>query len=133
MAVLGVPSGPIGFVAALGFKILDSQPEKSNMGPVWTDFQDFEHFQKRCRSFLALYLPCFGLGSPKTGFQLFDRCQKYNENCFQKRIFSFPMTIFRKFSVGPPNSSMLDTFASLGQFSGDPPGSIKIIFFDNFE
>ena len=35
MAVLGVPSGPIGFVAALGFKILDSQPEKSNMSPVW--------------------------------------------------------------------------------------------------
>ena len=59
MAVLGVPSGPIGFVAALGFKILDSQPEKSNMGPVWTDFHDFEHFQESCRGFLARYLPCF--------------------------------------------------------------------------
>ena len=28
MAVLGVPSGPSGLVAPLGFKILDSQPEK---------------------------------------------------------------------------------------------------------
>ena len=66
MAVLGVPSGPIGFVAPLTFKILDSQPEKSNMGPVWTDFHDFEHFQKSCRGFPARYLPCFRPGAPKT-------------------------------------------------------------------
>ena len=66
MAVLGVPSGPIGFVAALRFKWLDSQPEKSNMGPVWTDFHDFEHFQESCRGFLARYLPCFRPGAPKT-------------------------------------------------------------------
>ena len=46
MAVLGVPSGPIEFVAALGFKILDSQPEKSDMGPVWTDVHDFNIFKK---------------------------------------------------------------------------------------
>ena len=41
IAVLGVPSGPIGLVAALGFKILDSQPDSSNMGPVSNDFHDF--------------------------------------------------------------------------------------------
>ena len=41
MAVLGVPSGLIGLIAPLGFKILDSQPEKLNMGPVPTDFHDF--------------------------------------------------------------------------------------------
>ena len=66
MAVLGFPSGPIGLVAALRFKILDSQPEKSNMGPVWTDFHDFENFQKSCRGFPARYLPCFRPGAPKT-------------------------------------------------------------------
>ena len=38
LAVLGVPTGPIGLVAPLGFKILDSQPNSSNMGPVPTDF-----------------------------------------------------------------------------------------------
>ena len=41
MAVLGVGSGPIGLVAPLRFKMLDSQPEKSIMGPVLTDFHDF--------------------------------------------------------------------------------------------
>ena len=41
MAVLGVGSGPIGLVAPWRFKTLDSQPEKSNMGPVSTDFHDF--------------------------------------------------------------------------------------------
>ena len=38
MPVLGVPSGPSGFVATVGFKILDSQPDSSNMGSVSTDF-----------------------------------------------------------------------------------------------
>ena len=66
MAVLGVRRGPIGLVAALRFKILDSQPEKSNMGPVWTDFHDFEQFQKSCRGFPARYLQCFRPGAPKT-------------------------------------------------------------------
>ena len=46
MAVLGVPSSPIGFVAPLGFKILDSQPDSSNMGPVSTDFHEFCKFLK---------------------------------------------------------------------------------------
>ena len=41
MAALGVGRGPIGLVAPLGFKTLDSQLEKSNMGPVSTDFHDF--------------------------------------------------------------------------------------------
>ena len=46
MAVLGVGSGPIGLVAALRFKIIDSQPDSSNMGPVPTVFHDFRLFQK---------------------------------------------------------------------------------------
>ena len=37
MAVLGVPSGPIEFAAPLGFKMLDSQSDSSNIGPVSTD------------------------------------------------------------------------------------------------
>ena len=41
MAVLGVGICSVGLVAPLGFKRLDSQPEKSNMGPVSTDFHDF--------------------------------------------------------------------------------------------
>ena len=71
MAVLGVPSGPIGFVATMGFKILDSQPDSSNMGPVWTEFHEFGHFQKSCRGFLARHLPSFRPGAPKTGFSSF--------------------------------------------------------------
>ena len=41
VVVLGVGRGPIGLVAPLRFKTLDSQPEKSNMGPVSNDFHDF--------------------------------------------------------------------------------------------
>ena len=41
MAVLGVRMGPIGLGAPLRFKTLDSQPEKSNMGPVSIDVHDF--------------------------------------------------------------------------------------------
>ena len=71
MAVLGVPSGPIGFIAPWRFKILDSQPDSSIMGPVQTDFHDFEHFQKSCRGFPARYLLCFRPGAPKTRFSSF--------------------------------------------------------------
>ena len=71
MTVLGVPSGPIGFVAALAFKILDSQPDSPNMGPVSNDFHDFQSFQKSRRGFLARYLPCFRSGAPKKGFSSF--------------------------------------------------------------
>ena len=42
--VLGVGRGPIGFVAALRFKTLESQPGKSNMGPVSTIVDDSELF-----------------------------------------------------------------------------------------
>ena len=41
MAVLGVGMGPIGFGAPLGVKTLDSQPEKSNMGPVSNNVHEF--------------------------------------------------------------------------------------------
>ena len=41
IAVLGIPSGPIGLVAPLRFKMIDSQPDSSNMGPVPTNFHDF--------------------------------------------------------------------------------------------
>ena len=37
MAFSGVGTGPIGLVAPLKFKRLDSQPTKSNMGPVSID------------------------------------------------------------------------------------------------
>ena len=41
IAVLGVGMCPIGLVAHLGFKTLDYQPGKSNMGPVSIDLHDF--------------------------------------------------------------------------------------------
>ena len=75
ITVLGVPSGPIGFVAALGFEIFDSQPEKSNLGSVWTDFHDVELFHKSCRAVLARYLQCVRPGENRM-FVLFDRDQK---------------------------------------------------------
>ena len=68
MAVLGVPSGPTGLVAPLGFKILDSQPEKSNMGPIPIDVHDFLLFQKSRHGFPARYLSCFRPNRPKVGF-----------------------------------------------------------------
>ena len=44
--VLGVGRVPIGLVAPLRFKWLDSQPVKSNIGPVPTDLHEFHHFQE---------------------------------------------------------------------------------------
>ena len=58
-------------VAPLRFKWLDSQPELSNMGLIWTDFHDFYDFQKSCGGFLTRYLSCFRPG------------------CFQFRMFDF--------------------------------------------
>ena len=67
-AVLGFRRGPIGFIAPLSFKWLDSQPVKSNMGPVPIDFHDFRLSQKSCHGFLARYLSCFRPSRPKVGF-----------------------------------------------------------------
>ena len=66
MAVLRVGRGPIGFIAPLSFKWLDSQPEKSNMGPDPSDFHDFLTFQKSQDSFLTRYLSCLS----GRGFQI---------------------------------------------------------------
>ena len=71
MRVLGVPGGSIGFAAPLGFKMLDSQPDSSNMGPVQTDFHEFLQFQKSCHGFLARSLSCFRRNRPKVGFSSF--------------------------------------------------------------
>ena len=71
MAVLGVGRVPIGLVAPLRFKWLDSQPDSSNMGPVPTDFHDFLTFQKSQDGFLTRYLSCFRAGASKFAF---SRC-----------------------------------------------------------
>ena len=77
IAVLGVGSGPIGLVAALRFKILDSQPDSSNMGPVWIDVHVFCDFQKRSHGLLARYLSCFRPGWLQIrNFEDFGRNQK---------------------------------------------------------
>ena len=61
MVVLGVRRGPIGLVAALRFKILDSQPDSSNMGPVWIDVHDFCVFFV---SPMAFWLGIYSVFSP---------------------------------------------------------------------
>ena len=72
MAALGVGRVPIGLVAPLRFKWLDSQPDSSNMGPVSTDFHEFRQFQKSCHGFLARYLSCFRPNRPQNGFSSFS-------------------------------------------------------------
>ena len=77
MAVLGVGRVPIGLVAPLRFKWLDSQPDSSNMGPVSTDFHEFCDFLKSCAGFLTRYLSCFRPGCFTIHiFQVFGRDQK---------------------------------------------------------
>ena len=77
MAVLRVRRGPIGLVAALRFKILDSQPDSSNMGTVWIDVHVFCDFQKRSHGLLARYLSRFRAGWLQIrNFEDFGRNQK---------------------------------------------------------
>ena len=68
MAVLGDRRCPIGLAAPLRFEILDSQPVKSDMGPVPIEFYDFRLSQKSCDGFLPRYLSCFQPNRPKVGF-----------------------------------------------------------------
>ena len=63
MAVLGVGMGPIGLVAALSFKMLDSQPDSLNMGPVWFDVHDFCIFSKSPMAFWHGIYRVFGPGA----------------------------------------------------------------------
>ena len=69
MVVLGVGRGPIGLVPPLRFKTLDSQPEKSNVGPASTGFHDFRLLQKSCDDSPACYLPWFRPGAPSSRLQ----------------------------------------------------------------
>ena len=80
MAVLGVPNGPIGFIAPLSFKWLDSQPDSSNMGPVPTDFHDCLTFQESQDGFLTRYLSCFRAGASKFAFSGFPVRTKKNRD-----------------------------------------------------
>ena len=63
---------PIGLVASLRFKWLDSQPKWSNMGLIWIDFHEFYDFQKSCGGFLTRYLSCFRPDAPKFTFSKFS-------------------------------------------------------------
>ena len=56
---------PMGLVAPLRFKTLDSHPEKSNMGQASTEFSDFVIFQKSSDDSLTRYLYRFRHGAPK--------------------------------------------------------------------
>ena len=68
MVVSGVERSPTGFVTPWRFKMLDSQPEKSNIGPLSTNAHDFETFEKSCDDSLARYLPCFRPGALRKQF-----------------------------------------------------------------
>ena len=77
MADLGVGRVPIGLVAPLRFKMLDSQPDSSNMGQVSIDFHEFCDFLNSWGSFLTRYLSCFRSGCFTIHiFQVFGRNQK---------------------------------------------------------
>ena len=80
IAVLGFRRGPIGFIAPLSFKWLDSQPDKLNMGPVPIDFHDFLTFQKSQDGFLTRYLSCFRAGASKFAFSRFSVETKKNRD-----------------------------------------------------
>ena len=75
----GSGGGPLD-LAPLRLKILDSQPEKSNMGPVPTDFHDFLTFQKSQDGFLTRYLSCFRAGTSKFAFSRFSVETKKNRD-----------------------------------------------------
>ena len=77
MAVLGAGRGPIGLVAPLRFKILDSQPDSSNMGPVSIDFHDFVTFSGKV-SWLpdTVFIGFSAQPSQSRLFMFFDRDQK---------------------------------------------------------
>ena len=73
----GVTSGLIGFVASLRFKMLDSQPEKFNMGRVSIDVHDVRNFENSCHGFLTRYLSCVRPGGFQIHiFEVFGRNQK---------------------------------------------------------
>ena len=72
IAVLGVGRVPIGLVAGLRFKWLDSQPDSSNVGPVSIDFHDVRLFRKSCHGFLARYLSYFRPNRLQNGFSIFS-------------------------------------------------------------
>ena len=55
MAIWGVGRCPIGLVAALRLRMLDSQPDSLNMGPFPTDFHEFCDVQKSWGGFLTRY------------------------------------------------------------------------------
>ena len=72
MVVFGARRGSVGFVSPWRFKSIDSQPEKSNMGPVSIDVHDSRIFQKSGDDSLARYLSCFRPGAPKKRFSSFS-------------------------------------------------------------
>ena len=77
MSVFGVRRSPVGFAAPWRLKMLDSQPGKSNMGPVSDDVHDFRLFQGSCHGFLTRHLSCFRPGCFQTHiYQDFGRNQK---------------------------------------------------------
>ena len=80
MPVLGFRRGPIGFIAPSSFKWLDSRPEKSNMGPVPTEFHDFLTFQQSQDGFLARYWSCFRAGASQFAFPRFSVGTKKNRD-----------------------------------------------------
>ena len=115
IAVLGFRRGPIGFIAPLTFKWLDSQPEKSNMGPVPIDVHDFLTFQKSQDGFLTRYLSCFRAGASKFAFSRFPVRTKKNRDEKLRRFVvvsprgvpsltvsgPFKILIFRSFLQSP--------------------------------
>ena len=77
MAVLGIPSGPIGLIEPLRFKWLDSQPDSLNMGPVPIDVHEICDFSEKS-SWLpdTVFIVFSARALPKPIFEVCGRNQK---------------------------------------------------------
>ena len=92
--LLGVRSGPIGFAAPLELKMLDSQPDSSNMAPVSIDVHEFRQYQKSCHGFLACYLSCFRPSRPKFGlFSFLVRAKKMRDEKLRRFVVVSPREV----------------------------------------
>ena len=115
MPFWGVRRAPIGFAAPLGFKWLDSQPEKSNMDPFSIDFHNCRVFENSCHGCLTRYLSYFRPVGPNFEFRAFrsepKRCatKSYTDSwwyhlgeCLILPVSCpFKISMFRLFFDGP--------------------------------
>ena len=103
ISVLGVRRGPIGFVAPWRFKTLDSQPEKSNMGPVSTNFNDLCNCSEKWR---RLSGPVFTVLSAWSSQKTISECSGRNQKDARRKVMQIRGGITSR-------SAVFDLFVSI--------------------